>query len=147
MIKRPKYFLKNLFPQNSPMVKQKAVFTALSSFFGEKPKIPWFSETDKKTPYFLRESTFLRNVSVKHGKQFWQTRRNFSDIKPMISCSTSNRDMKNTSFSKSKKYFHAHQECSFDNTTKKVSKSGQKFSTQNHGMIKDFTFLKIINLH
>ena len=105
MIKRPKYFLKNLFPQNSPMDKQKAVFTALSSFFGEKPKIPWFSETDKKTPYFLRESTFLRNVSVKHGKQFWQTRRKFSDIKPKTSCSTSNRDMKNTSFSKSKKIF------------------------------------------
>ena len=38
MIKRRKFFLKNLFPQNGPMDRQKAVFTALSSFFGEKPK-------------------------------------------------------------------------------------------------------------
>ena len=90
LIKRPKYFLKNLFPQKCPMDRQKAVFTALSSFFGEKPKISWFSETDKKTHYFLRESTFLRNVSVKHGKQFWQPRRIFSDIKPTF-CSSNVR--------------------------------------------------------
>ena len=38
MIKRPKFYLKNLFPQNVPIDRQKAVFTALSSFFGEKPK-------------------------------------------------------------------------------------------------------------
>ena len=58
MIKRPKFFLKNLFPQNGPMGRQKAVFTALSSFFGEKPKISWFSETDKKTHYFFAGKHF-----------------------------------------------------------------------------------------
>ena len=45
-------------------------------------RICWFFETVKKTHTFLRESTFLRIVSVKHGKQFWQPRRKFSDIKP-----------------------------------------------------------------
>ena len=90
MIKRPKFFLKNLFPQNGPIDRQKAVFTAPSGFLAKSQRICWFSETVKKAHIFLRESTFLRKVSVKHGKQFWHYRRNFPDIKPTF-CSSNVR--------------------------------------------------------
>ena len=141
MVKRPKYLLKNLFPQNPPMDRQKAVFTALSSFFGEKLKISWFSETDKKTHYFLRESTFLRNVSVKNGKLFCQPRRKISDIKPnFFLVELPKAVWKTHVFQKVKIWFHGHQENSFDNTPEKVSTSGQNFSTQNYKMLKNIYF-------
>ena len=58
MIKRPKYFLENLFPQNCPMAGKKQFSQLYQVFFGEKPKISWFSETDKETHYFFAGKHF-----------------------------------------------------------------------------------------
>ena len=54
------------------MDRQKAVFIALSDFFGEKPKISWFSETDKKTHFFCGKALFFEMF-------LWNMERSFGN--------------------------------------------------------------------
>ena len=101
MIKDQKFFLRIFYLKTVLMTGRKRFPQLYQVFLATSQRICWFSETVKKTHNFLRLSTFLRNVSVKHGKKCWQPRRKISDIKPNISGSTSERDMKDPSFSKS----------------------------------------------
>ena len=60
MIKRPKSFLKNFFPQNGPTDRQKAVFTALSSLFWRKAKeIANFAKLLKRFIIFCGKTLFF----------------------------------------------------------------------------------------
>ena len=82
MIKIPKVFLKIFFPKTVLWTGRKQFLQLYQVCLAKSERICWFSETFKKTHNFLRVSTYLRNVSVKHGEQFWQPRRKFLDTKP-----------------------------------------------------------------
>ena len=82
MIKDQKFSLRIFHLKTVLMTGRKRFPQLYQVFLATSQRICWFSETVKKIHSFLRVSIFLQNVSVKHGKQFWQPRRNFSNIKP-----------------------------------------------------------------
>ena len=153
------FSLQNLFPQKRSYGQAESSFHRFyQDFFkcrtrSQRSSKSWFDKKKllKRLILFSSyESTFLRIVSVKHGKQFCREAKKLP-TKIFLFCGTLKPKfvkpverpkaiLKTQVFQKVEKSFHGHQESSFDNTSEKVSTSGQIFSTQNHKMLKRFYF-------
>ena len=91
-------------------------------FWQEAEKVAQFLIMLKTLMNFFRKAFSFRLLLWEHRKQLWQTRSNFSDRNLKISCSTSERDLKNTNLSRSYRIFPWTQKMLFWQHRRKDSK-------------------------
>ena len=78
MIKRTEIFLKNLFPQNFAMDRQKAVFTALLRFFCREAKeVADFPKLLKRLILFCGKALFFELFQWNMESSFGKPDENF----------------------------------------------------------------------